>query len=636
MLMETVFYCFIFGMVSSVTMDSGLKSEQLMSGNIAFARGSISAGIGFCTGYPGTPSTEIIETLMLYQSKTNNIIEWAVNEKVALEAAAGASWMGIPSVCVMKSLGLNVASDFLLNLNLSGTGTGGLVIIVCDDPKGHSSSNEQDSRFYAKAANIPLLEPSTPQEAYDVMDFALKLSQDFQIPVLIRSTTRLSHSSALVKTENISSGKWIAHQNLPKGLYNVPHPDLRHLDLLGRIEKIREQFNSFTLNTIPIDWNDIVIISTGVCQKYVEEAQLYIEEAVSLLGLVTTFPLPDKLVRQALEEAKTIIFFEETDSFVEDEFRAIASTQDHTCRIEGKRTNLVPAHGEMNVDVVLESLREFVTLMKQPTMPEGIHDAEKHLISRPLTFCAGCTHRNVFYALSRVRKRLKGNLIVTGDIGCYSLGVFYNDVLESMQAMGSGIGTASGIGQLSKFGLESKVVSVAGDSTFFHACIPALIDARHHNADLTFLILNNATTAMTGFQSHPGSMKIGEMKHMVRIPDIVQSIKPDVFTRIDSTDVSQLTDLIYSTIKESGLKVLLLDGVCRLEEKRRQKQGDASRIIVKSELCRGTDCKICVRDYGCTAITWNKQTEKAEILQYQCVRCGSCISVCPHGAIEEE
>ncbi|TXT54306.1 MAG: Indolepyruvate oxidoreductase subunit IorA [Candidatus Thorarchaeota archaeon] len=622
--------------MSSVTMDESPNSEEIMSGNVAFAKGAIHAGVGFCTSYPGTPSTEITETLLQYRNETGMIVEWSVNEKVALESAAGASWMGIPSLCVMKSLGLNVAADFLLNLNLSGVGEGGLVIIVCDDPKGHSSSNEQDSRFYAKAAQIPLFEPSTPQQAKDVVAHALELSQIFRVPVLIRSTTRLSHSGALVSSSPFSSHLWVPSQNLPSGLYNVPNPEKQHRELMEKLELIQDKFDNHIMNSPPKEWKDILFVATGVCQKYVEEAMKYIEEDVSFFGIVTTYPVPHKLIHECLKHSKRIFFFEENDAFVEDQFRIVASLENSPCILDGKHSGLVPFSGEMNVDLVLEALRDFMTPKKEAEYEAvPVLDSRSLLIPRPLTFCAGCTHRNVYYALQRVRKRLKGKLVVTGDIGCYSLGVFYHNSMETMQSMGSGIGTANGIARLADFALDSKVVSLAGDSTFFHACIPALINARHKNVDLTFLILDNSTTAMTGFQSHPGAAEQDESDRIVEIEDIVRSIGPDSFIRIGATDVVDLTDVMHATIKQPGLKVMLIDSICRLERKRKQQPQEGS-IRIETSLCQGESCRLCVSEYGCPAITWSSDSETAEILDHLCVQCGSCIAICPQRAIQEE
>jgi indolepyruvate ferredoxin oxidoreductase alpha subunit len=617
---------------------SSRNKEILMSGNEAIARGANEAGVGFCASYPGTPSTEITETLMRETAGAGDrYCEWSTNEKVALEAAAAASWAGVPALCPMKSLGLNVASDFLLNLNLTGTGQGGLVLVVCDDPMGHSSSNEQDSRFYAKAAKIPLLEPSTYQDAKDIVPFAFRVSRQFEIPVMVRSTTRLSHSRGLVRQGEISKGKTKAG-SIPKGLYNVPHPSVKHRDLLKKMERVSEVFDES-------DWNRFggdeaakaLVISSGVSTRYVEEALASLKyRSAAVLGLVTTYPLPKKTLSAALTKYKKVVFVEENEPFIEDEVRALGSTISRSAGMYGIRTGESRAGGEMSTDRARSILAHENIL--RPHRIIDVRPAPKPFLlsERNLSFCAGCTHRNFYYAVKLLKKRLKGALIVSGDIGCYSLGVFYNEAMDTMQAMGSGLGVASGLGQLHRFGFKQQILAVAGDSTFFHACIPALVNCRHKNADVTFVILDNGTTAMTGFQVHPGSKTQHESNTPVDIAEMVKAIGPDHFERGDAENLEGLADLLSSVLKKKGLKVLILDSVCRLEEQRKPAAETRSEVRVVPDLCKGESCQICVREFGCPAITWNYANGRPEILVSQCVMCGACISVCPHGAIRGE
>ncbi|MFW9788399.1 MAG: thiamine pyrophosphate-dependent enzyme [Candidatus Thorarchaeota archaeon] len=612
---------------------SGPKHDVLMSGNEAIARGALEAGVGFCASYPGTPSTEIVTTLFRYASENDIHVEWSTNEKVAMEAAAAASWAGIPALCSMKSLGLNVASDFLLNLNLSGSGKGGLVIAVCDDPRGHSSSNEQDSRFYARAAQIPLLEPSTHQEAKDVTREAFNLSQKYEVPVLIRSTTRLSHSRGLIRIGKVSKEKKRT-RNLPERLYNVPTPHLRHRELLEKLENVANDFEKIQFNSMPnITDTKLLVISSGISSLYTQEAIRSLAPIkIGHMNIVTTFPLPRRMISNVIQGVDRILFIEENDSFLEDAIRSLSAEIEVTPHFYGKRTGHIRGYGEMNTDLVLTALAK---LTGHDNVVKREHRSSDLLIERPLTFCAGCTHRNFYWAIRTVKKRLGGKVVVAGDIGCYSLGVFYDEAMDTMQAMGSGIGVGSGLGQLQRFGFDSKVIALAGDSTFFHACIPGLINARHKNADLTFVILDNATTAMTGFQVHPGS-RDQENHRIVKIEDLVRAVEPDFYATGDATDIRSLTDLLHSTIKRDGLKVLLLDSVCRLEEVKRQ-PGFVGSIPVKIDrkLCRGEDCKICAREFGCPALSWDQKTNYPVVLNHVCVRCGACIAVCPYSAIVE-
>jgi indolepyruvate ferredoxin oxidoreductase alpha subunit len=613
---------------------SDSKRDIIMSGNEAIARGALEAGIGFCASYPGTPSTEITTNLFKVAAERDIYVEWSTNEKVAMEAAAAASWAGIPALCPMKSLGLNVASDFLLNLNLSGSGKGGLVIVVCDDPRGHSSSNEQDSRFYAKTAKIPLFEPSTYQEAKDVTKAAFKLSQKYEVPVLVRSTTRLSHSRGLVHTGKVSTKTKKTHA-LPERLYNVPSPHLRHRDLLEKMEEVTKEFEESPFN-VDTNVNDmsILVISSGINSLYIQEAiQTLQSEKIGHLNVVTTYPLPKKTISDLLQGVDRILFVEENDPFLDDAIRSLSADFEETPHFYGKRTGHIPAYGEMNTDVVLTILAKLTG--QEESIKKEDHSSDL-LVDRPLTLCAGCTHRNFYWAIRTVKKRLGGKLVVAGDIGCYSLGVFYDEAMDTMQAMGSGIGVGSGLGQLQRFGFESKVVSVAGDSTFFHACLPGLINARHKNADLTFVILDNATTAMTGFQVHPGSSNQEDSLRRVQIESLVKAVEPDFFSTGDATDIKALTNLLHSTVQKEGLKVLLLDSVCRLEEVKR-KPGFIGETPVKIDegFCKGEKCMICARDFGCPALIWDAESHYPVVLDNVCVQCGACITVCPHNAILE-
>ncbi len=610
------------------------KHRTIMSGNEAIARGAVEAGVGFCASYPGTPSTEITSSLFKIASEYDIHVEWSTNEKVAMEAAAAASWAGIPALSPMKSLGLNVASDFLMNLNLSGIGKGGLVIVVCDDPKGHSSSNEQDSRFYAKAAQIPLLEPSTYQEAKDVTQFAFELSQKYEIPVLIRSTTRLSHSRGQVQTGKIPKKKKKTGR-LPDRLYNIPSPHLRHKELLEKMRKVSEEFENSPFNSdLNVKDGNLLVISSGISSLYTQEAiHCFSSPRIEHMNLVTTYPLPKSTLTRVLENVERVLIVEENDPFLEDEIRSLAVQLTNNPEFFGRRTGHIPGYGEMTTDVVLKALMK----LTGKEVKKSDHHTTDLIVERPLTFCAGCTHRNFYWTVRTVKKRLGGKLVVAGDIGCYSLGIFYDQAMDTMQAMGSGIGVGSGLGQLQRFGFDSKVISVAGDSTFFHSCLPGLINARHKNADLTFVILDNATTAMTGFQVHPGSSDQLENLRRVEIEKLVTAVDPDFFARGDATDISTLTNLLHSTVQKKGLKILLLDSICRLEEVKR-KPGFVGETPVKIDktLCKGEKCKICAADFGCPALSWDYESGHPIVIVHACVQCGACIDVCPYKAIVED
>jgi indolepyruvate ferredoxin oxidoreductase alpha subunit len=617
-------------------------SARMMSGNEAMARGALEAGVGFCTSYPGTPATEIAEYIMARAQSFGIHAEWSVNEKVALETAWGASWAGIPSLCSMKSLGLNVASDSLLSMNLSETGDGGFVIIVGDDPRGHSSSTEQDSRFYAKAALLPLLEPSGYQEAKDVVPYAFDISRRFKVPVIIRSTTRLGHSRGLVNPGPIASHDFPKPLKMKENLFNVPDVHLARRDLKIKNRKISEEFDESPFNVRHMKKDpDLITIASGICQRYAEEAveSLGIRNA-GALGLVTTHPIPKRVVGKAISSAQNVLFLEETDPFVEDAARVFSTELPSVrCNFHGKRNNTVPSYGEMNTDLAVRAVQKALRLepIRMDEKEEKIRESARGLlIRRALTFCAGCTHRNVFWAVRKVKKRLGNKLFVAGDIGCYSLGVFYDQAISTLFSMGSGIGIASGLGQLDDFGLDSRVAAVAGDSTFLHACIPGLINAKHKNANVTFMILDNSTTAMTGFQKHPGEEDQPEGQRMVSIEKIVQAIEPDFYAVGDAADMPGTIDLIHDSVSRDGLNVLLFKSICRLEEQRMgETYAEREQVYIDSDACRGESCKICAAQFGCVALGWRDDSVRPIIYDHVCVGCGACVIVCPHDAIRQ-
>jgi len=612
--------------------------QVLMSGNEAIARGAIEAGIRFCASYPGTPSTEITEYIMKETDRRDIHAEWSTNEKVALEASTAASWAGLSALCPMKSLGLNVAADFLLNVNLSGTGDGGLVTVVCDDPRGHSSSNEQDSRFYSKAAHLPLLEPSSCQQAKDIMPYAFEISKRYEIPVIVRSTTRLSHTRAIVELGEVPDIEIESAHDIPSNLYNVPRPDLKHKQLLAKLDDIREDFEKSRFNKLDSSDKRLKILASGVTNRYSEEAMRKLNlEDTEVLSLVTTFPLPRKSVLKALDSAAHVLFAEEGQPFTEENVAVLfAKRKSQTVpKLHGKIDGVIERYGELNVDKVTHALSRITGCKFQPVPPEFEEKAQKSrelLLDRPPTFCPGCGHRAVYWAIKKAKQRFDKPVVVTGDIGCYSMGIFYDSSLDTMQAMGSSIGTASGLGQLSRFGFDQKVIAVAGDSTFFHACLPGLVNARNKNADLTFIIIDNNTTAMTGFQPSPSShIQRGET-FSVDIENMARATLPDYIDIGIASDIPATTDLIHENLTRDGLKIIIVKAVCRLAE-REEGKAERQKVYIDADSCIGEDCKFCMTQFGCLAIGWNEEKNHSEIKNHLCVRCGDCIAVCPHDAI---
>ncbi|MFW9921089.1 MAG: thiamine pyrophosphate-dependent enzyme, partial [Candidatus Thorarchaeota archaeon] len=408
--------------------------------------------------------------------------------------------------------------------------------------------------------------------------------------------------------------------------------------------KVHSDFEDLSFNSLESTKASFLILASGVAFRYAKEAAQAIDSPhIDVAKLTSTHPIPQKTILKWLQGRKRVLFIEEVDPFIEEQVLSLYAElevyETELGRIEfyGKQNGFVPAYGELNTDIVLGALAKILRIDRDKLKvaeEKGINLARELLIPRPLTFCAGCTHRNIYWAIRKIRKRLKEGLVVAGDIGCYSLGVFYDGSMNTMQAMGSGIGTATGLGQLHRFGFEKKVIAVAGDSTFFHACIPALINARHKNANITFLILDNATTAMTGFQLHPGTDPGEKDLTQVSIERIVNAIGPDLFEAVDATDIDATTDTLHRIVQMKGLKVLLCKSICRLEEKK--DRAKEPRVFIASEACHGEKCRICVSEFACPALEWDQSKGVARIIKHACIRCGTCIAVCPHAAIQKE
>ncbi|HEX7372898.1 MAG TPA: thiamine pyrophosphate-dependent enzyme, partial [Thermodesulfobacteriota bacterium] len=491
-------------------------SNELLMGNEAIARGALEAGVQFAAAYPGNPSSEIIGTLAQVAKDMGIYVEWSVNEKVALEAAASASFAGLRSLSAMKQNGVNVASDFILNLNLSGVGTGGLVLVAADDPAALSSTNEEDSRFISKLGDLPLLEPATFQEAKDMAKYAFELSESINSLVIVRSVSRISHAKGNVLLGELPREKRTARYDTSKIFIPVAAP-LRHLALHLKLKKVQEMYE-----TSPFNWYvgpekpELLMVTSGSGWFYSQEAvrTLDLQDRVGILKMGTTWPLPSKLLAKHMANAKRVLFVEEVDPFLENNVKELAaewSPEIGSWNFYGKSSGHVHPFGEINPDLIINALSK---VMDKPYAPREANYGKKALEmtkslvpNRDLGFCAGCPHRATFWAIKNALKLDGRGGFVTGDIGCYSLGLgpagFFQ--LKTMHAMGSGTGLAAGFGQLKPFGFNQPVLSVCGDSTFFHAAIPALISGVYNQSNFVMVVLDNSATAMTGFQPHAGT-----------------------------------------------------------------------------------------------------------------------------------
>lgn len=615
----------------------------LMMGNEAIARGAIEAGVNFCAAYPGTPSSDILENLARVADHFGFYAEWSVNEKVALEAAAAASLSGLRSIVAMKQNGLNVCSDFLMTLNLTGV-KGGLLLVACDDPSAISSSNEQDSRNFARLADLPLLEPATFQEAKEMTTWAFTLSEKVGLPCIMRSVTRLSHSRGNVKLGRIPSEKKLA---IFEGVYVAgAFASMQHAALHQKLEQVREEYEKSEFNWYigPKDAK-FMVITSGCGWFYSREAvaALGLTGEVGILKLGTTWPLPEKLIIEHLNHAKEILVVEETDPFLEQTLKVLIAEQTknrNPVEIYGAKSGHLPPCGDISQDKVASALASIkgigYCLRDEKYCKQASELALTCLPPRIPTYCAGCPHRASMWAIKSALKLDGRNGLVTGDIGCYAMGVgpagYFQ--IKTLYCMGAGIGLASGFGKLDKFGFNQPVINVCGDSTFFHAAIPGLINARFNSSNILMVVLDNGGTAMTGFQPHPSSGidATGKPAPVVNIEDVCRGIGIEVKVR-DPFEIDQAIADLYDLLQKDGAKVMVLRRRCHLAE---SKAKGKKKVFVDTKRCIGDDCgcaRFCSRVFNCPAILWDQIAGKSKIDDVVCTGCGVCATLCPQGAI---
>ncbi len=620
--------------------------DLLLQGNEAIARGAIEGGVIFCSGYPGNPSSEIIETLAGAANDLPIYVEWSINEKVAMEAATAASFAGCRALVSMKQNGVNVTSDFLTNLTLSGT-KGGLVLVSCDDPGGISSTNEEDARIFAKLSGIPLLEPATPQEALEMTRWAFELSESIKNIVMIRSVSRLSHTRSNVLIHDLPDLN-------PKACFDTGAPFhtfpvvSKHRARNEKLNTAAELFENSPFNRYDgPDKPDLLVISSGCSWNYAMESVkiLGLEGKVGIFKIGTTWPLPKTLLAKHLKTCDQILFAEETDPFIEDNVKSFASDLGKGVGLKtyfGKASGDVPSCGELSPACLIEIIGNIFGIShKNRSYRDKISALIKNSVPpREFGFCPGCPHRGSFYAIKTALLRDNRNGFVSGDIGCYTLGIWPTGFsqVKSVHAMGSGAGLACGYGKLEQFGFDQPVITVCGDSTFFHAGIAPLINAKFNSSDILLLILDNSATAMTGFQPHPGTgiTAMGHSAEPVDIEKLCRSIGVTV-KEADPYDMENTAGMIYDLMKKSGPRVLILKRKCALVQGR--EGGFPYRMHVDQDKCIGEVCgcnRYCTRIFRCPGLIRDEQTQKARIDEVICVGCGICADICPQGAIIQE
>lgn len=609
-------------------------STAFLLANEAIARGALEAGASVYAGYPGSPTVEILETMMEIGPGLGMRTFLSTNEKVALETAAGAAMAGLSALVSMKSVGLNVASDAFFSLCYTGV-TGGLVLAVADDPHAHSSQSEQDGRFYAQAAEAPMLEPSDPQEALEMTREAFAISRAHGVPVILRTTTRVNHQSGLVTTGQMTRVPFarISWPHAPARFVTVAASARRfHEEMVGRTARVAEAFETNPLNRISGSGR-IGILASGVCFDYALEAcrELGLEPAMLKLG--TIWPLPEKLISRFIEPLETLVVVEELSPFLESELERIARRVNPPLDLVGKRSGHFRRILEYNSDMVASVLAGLTGIERNldPCVTRAQADSlAGTLPSRPPTFCPGCPHRA---SLSILRQALRGRKhVVSSDIGCYSMAPMEPLVWgDSVLSMGSSLGVAAGL----SVSIEEKVLAIIGDSTFFHAGLPGLADAAWRNSDFKLALLDNGVTAMTGQQLHPGTLQEEQREGDRRIApeDVIRAMGVTDVTTVDPYDRKPALEGVRAALDRPGFGVIVFRRQCALYSDRRKRRGgrkiEASRV--EEDEC--ANFHTCVRDFNCPAISLGGDG-KASISGDLCDGCGCCAQLCPNAAIQ--
>jgi indolepyruvate ferredoxin oxidoreductase, alpha subunit len=607
-------------------------------GNEAIARGAIEGGITLAASYPGTPSSEIGNTLAKVAKKLGFHFEWSANEKVALEVAYGASMLNQRTICPMKHVGVNVALDILNPITLRGV-KGGLVVVSTDDPSQHSSRTEQDNRWLGPHNDVPIIEPSSPQEAKEMTKFGLELSEQVKLPVLLRTVTRLSHMRSDVELGEIQDlGRkpefdWEGFSYRVAGFEKLFR---RHPERHGKIDAVQEVFENTPFNELKLTGSKLGIIGVGFAITYVKDAMesLGIEDKISYMKLSTPHPMPAKMVTKLIESVDTVLIAEEVDPFIELMVTALAKTVKPELVILGRKDLSFPREGELSLELVEAKIAELMSIeYTDPSRTELEAEKEEIMFDRILTMCAGCPHRSSIYALKKAVKAVKGdlmNVVVNGDIGC--MGLAHAPPMEfedTYFAMGSSLGVSQGMAQM---GIDT--IAWIGDGTFFHAGIPSLQNAVHNGANIKIVVADNAAVAMTGFQTNPqmGITATGDKVEPIMIEDIARASGVKFVKVVDAYDMKAAEEAFKEMLEFDGVAMVISRRACAMVAVREMRPEKPVPYAVDQDACIG--CKQCLNGYGCPALMWSEESGKASIDNTLCMGCDSCAQVCPVKAIK--
>lgn len=595
-------------------------SKTFLMGNAAIAMGALHAGVNLVAGYPGTPSTEILETV----AKCNDgsvYVEWSVNEKAALEVAAGASYAGARTLVTMKQVGLNVASDPLMSLAYVGV-KGGMVIVSADDPGPISSQTEQDTRHFAQFAKLPVFDPSTPEEAYEMIQDAFAYSEKYGTPVLFRPTTRVCHSCAdiqLHETPTVHKPEGFVKDTMrwvifPRTSY------LNHIKLEERTPVLSKDFSAYRFNQLTGSGR-LGIVTSGISYTYLQEVLEDYTGQVKVLKIATANPFPEELALQFLEGLEQVLAIEELDPVLERALTYLCGKHHLPVQIHGKLDGMVQPAGENSVESVHKVLEGYLGLDVVPAvrLPEP-----PQMPVRPPVLCAGCPHRASFYAVKQAMKGRKA--VFSGDIGCYTLGnAMPLDMVDTCLCMGADITMAQGLHRIEP---DTVNFSFIGDSTFFASGMTGIVNAVYNRTDIILMVLDNSTTAMTGHQPHPGTgmTMMHEISPKVSIEAILRAVGLTSVETVDPLNLEQTIQAVRTAADKPGVKAIICKSPCIAVSK------PAKRLQVDESRCVG--CKQCIRELGCPAISLKGQ--KAYIEPDLCFGCTICAQVCKPGAIREE
>ena len=624
-------------------------AKQMIMGNQAIALGALKAGVNLVAGYPGTPSSEIIEFIAKYKDKTGTYVEWSVNEKAAAEVAGGASFAGSRTLITMKQVGLNVASDPVMCLSYVGV-KGGMVIVVADDPGPISSQTEQDTRTYAAFSKLPCLDPSTPQEAYEMVQYAFELSEKYNTPVLLRPTTRVDHAYQSLEFPELQpcrtpgtfekdSSRWVI---FPRASY------LNHKRIFERNEKtLPNEFSESKWNSVKGS-GKIAFAASGISWCYLKEAleiitsenpKLQVLKDVAILKIGTPYPFPKQLAKKFLQENPEVIVFEELDPVIEENLISVCGEMDcpGKIKIHGKKDGLVLEAGELSTDIVKSVLQKFIeqggAKLEDYNSPKQSGSSKPELPVRPPVLCAGCPHRGAFYAVKQAMKGKK--TAFCGDIGCYTLGNAKPlDMCDTCLCMGADITMAQGFYHNEP---DRLCFSFIGDSTFFASGITGVVNAVYNQSHQTICILDNSTTAMTGHQPHPGTgmTMMGQVVDKISIPKILEAIGVNPVIEVDPFNQEASVEAVKTAVAAPGVSAVIFKSPCiSIASKLGYKIPGAKKVDTAK--CIG--CRKCINELGCPALSVSamKNVKGKQIVEIDgslCTGCGLCASVCGVDAI---